>query len=524
MGGGWRQGAITTIGPYAASALAVAASTLTHTKPFATGALLAEGAAISLLCGAVRTSREREREHALREAEARRAAEEARLAAEEARRAAEDASLRLKAAFDSTLERELAQRAKAALESARALRESEEANRVKDEFLATISHELRTPLNVILGWTTMLRRRPDVDAKKALDTIERNARVQMRLVEDVLDVSRAVTGKLTIEPSEIDLVEVLRGAIDALLPMAEARAVTLDARFEAESCRLQGDADRLQQAFWNVISNAIRFTGKGGRVGVRLTATGSNVDLVVADTGRGIHPDFLPFVFDRFRQADGSTTRTEGGLGLGLAIVKHIVELHGGTVTAHSRGEGYGSTFMIALPVRSMPAPPASRPGRLPKPSSGVYLSPAGTERAHGLSGVRVLVCDDDEDMRDLLAAVLADAGATARTAPSGQSALGAFREFMPDVLVSVLVSDAGAPADDRYELIARVRAMSEEEGGQTPAIALTAHARPEDELQALLAGYQVHLARPVHASKLVQVVASLIGRSMDRRRERPAT
>ena len=203
--------------------------------------------------------------------------------------------------------------------------------------------------------------------------------------------------------------------------------------------------------------------------------------------------------------------------------MKHIVELHGGTVTAQV-GRGLRVYLLIALPVRSMPAAPASRPGRLPKPSSGVYLSPAGTERAHGLSGVRVLVCDDDEDMRDLLAAVLADAGATARTAPSGQSALGAFREFMPDVLVSVLVGDAGAPADDRYQLIARVRAMSEEEGGQTPAIALAAHARPEDELQALLAGYQVHLARPVHGSKLVQVVASLIGRSMERRRERPAT
>jgi PAS domain S-box-containing protein len=422
---------------------------------------------------------------------------------------------------DLAFAKELAHRASSALENARTFHESQEANRVKDEFLATISHELRTPLNAILGWTTMLRRKPDVDAKKALDTIERNARAQMRLIEDVLDVSRAVTGKLKIEPAEVDVAAVLRASVEVVTPMAEAKAIALDVQIEGGVSRVCGDADRLQQAFWNVLQNAIKFTGKGGRVSARLVRYDSRVELVVSDTGRGIRSDFLPFVFDRFRQADSSTTRAEGGLGLGLAITKHVVELHGGTVLARSRGEGHGTTFTIVLPAQALEAPLASSTtGRSPKASSGVYLSPAGSEKGQGLSGVRILVCDDDEDGRELLAAVLAAEGAVTFTAANGQAALDAFREFGPHVLVS----DVGMPHIDGYELIGKVRAMPEEAGGQIPAIALTAHAGREDELKALLAGYQVYVTKPIDPARLVQIVANLVGRPMQQKRERPAT
>ncbi len=422
---------------------------------------------------------------------------------------------------DLAFAKELAHRASSALENARTFHESQEANRVKDEFLATISHELRTPLNAILGWTTMLRRKPDVDAKKALDTIERNARAQMRLIEDVLDVSRAVTGKLKIEPAEVDVAGVLRASVEVVTPMAEAKAIALDVQIEDDGCRVCGDADRLQQAFWNVLQNAVKFTGKGGRVSARLNRSDSRVELAVSDTGRGIRSDFLPFVFDRFRQADSSTTRAEGGLGLGLAITKHVVELHGGTVVVRSRGEGHGTTFTISLPAQPIEAPPApSTNGRFPKASSGVYLSPGGSEKGQGLSSVRILVCDDDEDGRELLAAVLAAEGAVTFTAANGQAALEAFREFGPHVLVS----DVGMPHIDGYELIGKVRAMPEEDGGQIPAIALTAHAGREDELKALLAGYQVYVTKPIDPSRLVQIVANLVGRPMEQKRERPGT
>jgi signal transduction histidine kinase/ActR/RegA family two-component response regulator len=422
---------------------------------------------------------------------------------------------------DLAFAKELAHRASAALENAWTFQESQEANRAKDEFLATISHELRTPLNAILGWTTMLRRKPDVDAKKALDTIERNARAQMRLIEDVLDVSRAVTGKLKIEPTEVDVGDVLRAAVEVLTPMAEAKTIALDVRLEGGGCRLSGDADRLQQAFWNVLQNAIKFTAKGGRVNVRLMRTDPGVQVVVADSGRGIGADFLPFVFERFRQADSSTTRAEGGLGLGLAITKHIVELHGGTVSARSRGEGHGTTFTIALPAHGREAPPASTtPGKPVKPSSGVYLSAGAVENVQDLSGVKILVCDDDEDGRELLAAVLAAERADTFTAANGGTALEGFREFMPHVLIS----DVGMPHIDGYELIRQIRALPEGEGGQVPAIAVTAHAGGEDELKALLAGYQVYVTKPIDPSRLVQIVGHLVGRPVERKRERPGS
>ena len=421
-------------------------------------------------------------------------------------------------ADDVSFAHALAHRASVALENARTFRESEEANRVKDEFLATISHELRTPLNAILGWTTMLRRKPDVDAKKALDTIERNARAQMRLIEDVLDVSRAVTGKLTIEPAEIDLVDVVRAALAVVAPMAEARAIAIETVFEALPCPFFGDADRLQQALWNVLSNAIKFSGKGGHVRVTLARVSSHVELVVADAGRGIQADFLPFVFDRFRQADSSTTRAEGGLGLGLAIVRHIVDLHGGTAKAESPGEGRGTIFTISLPVRAVQGTTTSFALSAAKASSGVYFSRALSDPDRALSSVRVLVCDDDDDARELLGAVLSAEGASVLTAASGARALESLREFAPHVLIS----DVGMPQVDGYDLIRRVRSLPEPHGGHTPAIALTAYARHEDELKALLAGYHVHVAKPVDPARLVQVVANLVGRPMQRDKERP--
>jgi signal transduction histidine kinase/ActR/RegA family two-component response regulator len=412
----------------------------------------------------------------------------------------------------------LAHRASVALENARTFRESEEANRVKDEFLATISHELRTPLNAILGWTTMLRRKPDVDAKKALDIIERNARAQMRLIEDVLDVSRAVTGKLKIEPTEIDLAEVARAAVEVVTPMAEARAIALEVAIEVSPCPFFGDADRLQQAFWNVLSNALKFTGKGGAVRVRLERSGSHVELVVADNGRGIAPEFLPYVFDRFRQADSSTTRAAGGLGLGLAIVRHVVDLHGGTVRAESLGEGRGTTVTVTLPVRAVQSAAAfALPRGSVRASSGIRLS-GNVDPSLGLAGVRVLVCDDDADARELLGAVLAAEGASVQAVATGARVLEAMREFGPHVLIS----DVGMPHVDGYDLIRRIRSLPEEAGGQTPAIALTAYARREDELKALVAGYQVHVAKPVEPARLVQVVANLVGRPMQRDKERP--
>jgi signal transduction histidine kinase/ActR/RegA family two-component response regulator len=399
--------------------------------------------------------------------------------------------------LETALREALEARERMAIDNARAYREAQEANRVKDDFLATMSHELRTPLNAILGWSAMLRARPDVDVKKAVETIERNARAQVRLIEEILDISRIMTGKLKLDLKPIDLAAVLRASVDVVSPSALAKGITLETHVEVEPCPFHGDAGRLQQVFWNLLSNAVKFTPKGGCVEARLARAGSEVELTVKDTGRGIRSDFLPVMFQRFRQADSSTTRTEGGLGIGLAIVGHLVELHGGVVKAHSGGEGQGATVVVRLPVRAV---------------SLQYHRPASptTTDAKLLSGLRVLVCEDDIDCRELLQEVLSNEGATVRVAAAAAEALDHLREFRPDVLVS----DIGLPLVDGYALIRQIRQLGEQQGGRTPAIALTAYAGGEDARRAFSAGYQLHVTKPVDPDELATRVANLAGRS----------
>jgi signal transduction histidine kinase len=382
----------------------------------------------------------------------------------------------------------------------RARAEAEAMNRLKDEFLATVSHELRSPLTAILGWAALMRTRRDMDLGKAIETIERNARLQARLIEDVLDVSRIVTGKLELDLAPIDLTAVLRAALEIVTPAAIAKGVTLGARLAPGPLPFYGDADRLQQVIWNLLSNAVKFTPREGRVEVRLVRAGLAVELTVHDTGNGIRAEFLPHVFERFRQADSSKGRVAGGLGLGLALVRHLVELHGGAVKAESPGEGCGSTFTVTLPVRAKGAAAreAPRPPRLPE------LSPVAATGS--LAGVRVVVCDDEPDVRALVHEVLAAAGASVRVACSCAEALSLIGDAPP----SVLVSDIGMPYCDGYALIRHVRALPHHQGGGTPAIALTAYTRGADVSDALSAGYQLHLAKPVDPGELVRMVANL--------------
>jgi PAS domain S-box-containing protein len=386
--------------------------------------------------------------------------------------------------------------------------QAEVANRTKDEFLATVSHELRTPLNAILGWTRMLRSGA-VEPKslaRVLETIERNARAQTQLVEDILDVSRIIAGKLRVDIRKIDLHSVVRAALDSVRPAAEARGVELSYALSPESAEFVGDPDRLQQVFWNLLSNAIKFTPRGGRVEARVDRDRSHVRIMVSDTGAGISPGFLPLVFDRFRQADSSITRAQGGLGLGLAIVRHLVEVHGGTVEAFSEGEGKGSTFTVRMPVRAV-APP-----RRPDPDEAERAEPKEQSLNVRLDGVDVLVVDDEPDARELVSAVLTRCGAKVRQAASLDDALARLREQTPDVLLS----DIGLPQQDGYSLIQRVRQLLPTEGGLVPAAALTAYAGEDDHRRALAAGFQAHVTKPIEPADLTLLVASLSGRAHD--------
>ena len=386
--------------------------------------------------------------------------------------------------------------------------QAEIANRTKDEFLATVSHELRTPLNAILGWTRMLRTGA-VEEKalaRALETIERNARAQTQLIEDILDVSRIIAGKLRVDIRSIDLHAVVRGAMDAVRPAAEAKGVELVAELAPEAADFCGDPDRLQQITWNLVANAIKFTPKGGRVTVALRAVNSQVEIVVTDNGAGISQDFLPHVFDRFRQADSSITRTQGGLGLGLAIVRHLVEVHGGTVSAESEGEGKGARFTVRMPVRAV-APVQS----VPPPPGAVSVREGQGVEGPTLAGLDVLIVDDEPDARDLISAVLVNYGAKVRVAGSVEEAIQLLTDQVPDVLVS----DIGLPTEDGYGLIRRVRALDPDKGGKVPAAALTAYASAEDHRRALSAGFQVHVTKPIEPSDLALLVASLAGRAV---------
>ena len=386
-----------------------------------------------------------------------------------------------------------------------ALAAAEEANRLKDEFLAVLSHELRTPLNAILGWARMLRAGTlaESDVPRALETIERNAQVQAQLIEDLLDVSRIVSGKLRLDMRPVDIGEVVEEAIDTVRPTADARGVTLVAAVNHVG-PVSGDAQRLQQVVWNLLSNSIKFTPPGGTVHVRVDQSGSMVCIAVTDTGQGIDPEFLPHVFDRFRQASSTPGQTRRkGLGLGLAIVRHLVEAHAGTVHATSDGPGKGATFTVEMPVMV---------GRTVLSTEPPHGYPASTlETTLTLTGVRLLVVDDDADARDMLRTALQQYGAVVRVAASVDDALAAVAEECPDVLVS----DIEMPDASGYDLVRSLRHNDAPEVRRLPAVALTAYARTEDRVKALLAGFQSHVPKPVEPAELVTVIASLAQRTL---------
>jgi signal transduction histidine kinase/ActR/RegA family two-component response regulator len=393
-------------------------------------------------------------------------------------------------------------------EQRRTAEELREASRLKDEFLATVSHELRTPLTAILGWSYLLRTgQLEMEGTDgALETIERNARAQSQLVDDLLDVSRIITGKLRLDIRHVAPGSFIESAIEALRPAAEAKDVRIQKVMDTGVISIAGDPARLQQVVWNLLANAIKFTPRGGRVQVRLERINSHIEIAVSDTGVGINPEFLPHVFERFRQADQKTTRQHGGLGLGLAIARHLVELHGGTIHAESIGEGHGATFIVKLPV--VPVYQKSDFAERVHPAAREEL-PA-YECFERLDGLKVLVVDDEVDARDLLRAGIGQCGAEVRTVASTQDALEAIENEMPDLLIS----DIGMPGEDGYELIRKIRALPADRGGKIPAIALTAYARTEDRLHALRAGYQMHVPKPVELAELVAVAASLVRRS----------
>ncbi len=386
--------------------------------------------------------------------------------------------------------------------------EAEQANRLKDEFLATLSHELRTPLTSIVGWSAMLANSQldPTNARHAIEVIQRNARMQVQMIDDLLDVSRIITGKLRMSVQPVDLGTVIIAAVDGLRPASEAKEIRLQLQLDSPAGKVFGDPDRLQQVAWNLISNAIKFTPRGGRVLVRLERVNSHVEITVSDTGEGIAPEFLPHVFDRFRQADATYTRAHGGLGLGLAIVRQLVELHGGTVRVDSAGEGHGSTFTVSLPslAASVAADHMERRVHPQTTNSSEFECPPQ------LAGVRVLVVDDEADTRELMRFILEGCGARVSTADSAAAALEALRAEAFDVLIS----DIGMPEEDGYALIAQVRALDKERGSRIPAAALTAYASEEDRIRTLRSGFQIHVPKPVSPGELIAVVVNLAERT----------
>jgi PAS domain S-box-containing protein len=379
--------------------------------------------------------------------------------------------------------------------------------RMKDEFLATLSHELRTPLNAILGWSQLLRKdgiaKPD-DLQRGMEIIERNARAQVRLIDDLLDLSRIMSGRFRLDVQQLSLLEIVRGALDSIEPAAQTKGVRLESVLDPRSVIVSGDPARLQQVFWNLLSNAVKFTPKGGKVQVLLQRVNSHIELSVADTGIGISAGFLPHVFERFSQKDSSTHREYGGLGLGLAIAKQLVDLHGGSIHAKSMGEGHGATFVVVLPL-IMLAQHTDRSARV-HPTAEDLPEAVPVPK---LDGVRALVVDDEADARELIQRVLEKQGASVTLAGSAEEALRMLQSYQPDVLIS----DIGMPGMDGYQFMKRMRAG---EPGQlrTPALALTAFARADDRKHAILAGYQAHLAKPFDMAELAIVVAGLVGRT----------
>ncbi len=399
---------------------------------------------------------------------------------------------------DLILAEELSSFAALALDNAQLYRESQQVNRAKDDFLATLSHELRTPLTAIIGWTRILSHETFSPEKlaRALKTIERNAALQARLVEDLLDASRIITGKLRLEMMIFDLLPIVQTAVEAVRPGANGVEIQVD--LDCDACLISGDPTRIQQVAWNLLSNAVKFTPKGGRVLVRLSRTDTTARFEVRDNGRGISADLLPHVFERFRQGDSTSTRTKGGLGLGLAIARHIIELHGGTLRAESAGEGKGATFTVELQI----ALGADVPERS-----------EGSERLSAeltLQGLHVLVIDDDADTRELIAELLERRGAAVTAVSTVADALACVERRKPDVILS----DLGMPGEDGYTLVRKLRAESPERGGRIPIAAITAYASAQDRAHALQAGFQSHVPKPIEASDIITLVASLAGRA----------
>jgi signal transduction histidine kinase/ActR/RegA family two-component response regulator len=410
-----------------------------------------------------------------------------------------------------------------------ARQQAESASRMKDEFLAIVSHELRSPLNAMLGWSRLLRTRKldEATISRALESIERNAQAQTQLIEDLLDISRIIRGKVRLHPRPLRLAQIVDAAIDTIRPTAGTRQIEVTEHLDS-AVEVLGDSDRLQQVIWNLLSNAVKFTPSGGRVDVRLervivedrddggeggdredtplSPPSPSAQITITDTGKGIHPDFLPHVFDRFRQEDGTTTRTEGGLGLGLAIVRHLVELHGGQVLADSRGEGLGSTFTVQLPLITTDS--SLNLGQ------NTLLPTALAKQS--LNGMKVLIVDDDADTREFLTAALMQYEINVLQASSVQEAFHLLQHTQPDILLS----DIGMPDEDGYKLIRLVRSLPPEEGGRIPAAALTAYVRENDRSQALAAGFDLHLAKPIDPIQLIEVMMKLAGRVADLHRE----
>jgi len=396
-----------------------------------------------------------------------------------------------------------------------ARRQAEEASRMKDEFLATVSHELRTPLNAILGWASILQMNlsdPEA-AGKAAESIERNARAQNQLIDDLLDISRIITGRMRLEVQPVDVPVVIQAAVNAIRPAVDAKEIRLQVVLDPAAGTVSGDPNRIQQIIWNLLANAVKFTPKRGRVQVRLERINSHVEITVSDTGRGISPQFLPFVFDRFRQAESSFSRTQGGLGLGLSIVRQLVDLHGGTVEAESEGEGHGATFSVKLPVIISK--------RISRYTGTLELKEMPGRSNHptqlpSLANLKLLVVEDEADARELLITLLKECGAEAQAVATAKDGLARLREWKPDVLIS----DIGMPYEDGFSLIGKVRALPKEEGGQVPAIALTAHVRDEDRLQALASGFDAHVGKPMEPLELVTVIANLARRTQSGNRD----
>ena len=389
------------------------------------------------------------------------------------------------------------------LRAERARSEAEAANRIKDEFLATLSHELRTPLTSLLGWSSVLReaQRDEKVLSQGLEAIDRNAKVQAQLIDDLLDVSRIVSGKLNLEVRPLDISSVTRAAINVVRPAADAKNISLDYWAQPGLGAISADSARLHQIIWNLLSNAVKFTPHGGRISVRVEQDGVDARVTVQDTGQGIDPEFLPRVFDRFRQADSSTTRSFGGLGLGLAIVRHLVELHGGTVSAYSEGIDRGASFSATFPLL------ADRT----EPIALAHSGEINFSDMRSLDGLRVLLVDDEPEARQIIGTVITRTGAEVKICASAREALANLMDWKPDVILS----DIAMPEEDGYSFIGKVRSLPRDKGGDTPAAALTAYARDVDRRQALAAGYQMHIAKPIGAGQLVTMIARLAGRDV---------